>query len=121
MEKIALRAIIVLSVIAIVIGGSLVFLGNQRVDRASDALDYEYSRSESKEFRDCKADAITQDDAELVKSCYALFGPDPHSIGVHNSTMSRASEQMNFGTALAVGVPVLLFLGFYLLRWILTG
>lgn len=121
MEQIALRAIVVLSVIAALVGGGMYFVGAQSFKRASNALDYEYSRSESKEFIDCKADALAKNDSNSVDACYAIYGPDSHSIDFHTETVAKATKQMNFGTILAVGAPVLLFLTFYLLRWIIAG
>lgn len=122
-ENIATRALIAISLLCLVVGSGMIYIGSEnsesfREQRSAEML--KAKRLDTPEFRDCLRTAIHTDDGAQVNLCYARHGPDHDFVQVLQDGVNAAERLVSRGLALVV-LPVPLSIAFFILRWVLTG
>lgn len=121
MERTIFRAIIVLSMLGVLIGGPMIYIGKQNTELWWKLHSDELKKSDSPAFTECFKRATPTKDGEEVKLCYDLFGPSVQLLSEWTDKAKRAQTMVGAGIVVSCILPPTLFALFFIIRWIVTG
>lgn len=120
-ESIALRAVIVLSLLCVAAGGAMIYIGSNNARFWHEEWKKEMDKQQSPAFNECFKAALRAHDAgDQIKLCYDVHGANIGLLRMWQDKVNAAQSIESLGIVLSV-LPVPMFALFFVLCWILTG
>lgn len=119
-EHIIFRSILALSVICILAGIVLYYLGSIDAKSSWKIWNEEIKKSNSPQFTTCIDQAIKDSDKHSIDSCYTLYGSNVELLR-HWSDQAKSAQFTELVGIILLFSPILLILLFYIFRWIFAG